>query len=59
MIVLAEVLAVAAARDGVRVCAHGARRVVCALRWRPSSSDSNALCCAHAVAGAALTGKYY
>ena len=24
MIVLAEVLAVAAARDGVRVCAHGA-----------------------------------
>ncbi len=34
MIVLAEVLAVAGARDGVRVCAHGARRVVCAPRWR-------------------------
>ena len=57
MIVLAEVLAVAAARDGVRVCAHGARRVLCGLRRRPSCSDS-VLCRVCAVLDRlALTGK--
>ena len=44
MIVLAEVLAVAAARDGVRVCAHGALRVVCGLRRRQSCCEY-VLCC--------------